>query len=91
MKAREAVDKIVQPKFMVEWSLQEVHGDIELDRVGSKDGVGIVQFNNQEESVGRCVCVRVWCVWCVCVCVCVCVCMCVQKMCKQSVKLCYWG
>ena len=63
MKAREAVDKIVQPKFIVEWRLQEVHGDIELDRVGSKDGVGIVEFYNQEESVGRCVCV------CVCVCV----------------------
>ena len=64
VEAREAVDKIVQLKFMVEWGFQEVHGDIELDRVGSKDGIGIVEFNNQEESVGMCVCVCV-CVHCV--------------------------
>ena len=75
VEAREAINKIVQLKFMVKWRLQEVHGDIELDRVGSKNGVGIVEFNNQEESVGRCVCVCV----CVCegVCVRVCVCVCV--------------
>ena len=40
-----------------------------LDRVGSEDGIRIVEFDNQEESV--CVCV---CALCVCVCVCVCVC-----------------
>ena len=74
MEAREAVDKIVQPKFLVEQGFQKVQWDIELDRVGSKDGVGIVEFDNQEESVCVCVCV------CTCVCVCVCVCaLCVTQ------------
>ena len=70
MEARKAVDEIVQPKFLVEWRFQKVHGDIELDRVGSEDGIRIVEFDNQEESVCVCVCI-------VCVCVCVCMCMCI--------------
>ena len=87
VEAREAINKIVQLKFMVKWRLQEVHGDIELDRVGSKNGVGIVEFNNQEESVGRCVCVCV----CVCMCVCVHVCACVHVCVKVCVCACVCG
>ena len=49
---RVAMLQFEQSQSSVDWSLQEVHGDIELDQVASKNGIGIVELDQVKETGG---------------------------------------
>ena len=55
MMAREAIGELINPEFLIERRLNEVHGDIELKQEGRKDGISIEELSNVKESVDRCI------------------------------------
>ena len=52
MRVEEAVDVTLRTDESEEWNLEKVHRDVELEHVGGKDGVGIVENYNGEYPAG---------------------------------------
>jgi len=49
---RVAMLQFEQPQSSVDWSLQEVYGNVELDQVASKNGIRIVELDQVKETGG---------------------------------------
>ena len=56
MVTREEVQKLVHSQESVEGRLQEVHGNIELNEERGKDGIGVVELDDQKHTIVE----RVW-------------------------------